>query len=203
MSMNRRRLLLRHEYNKYIHFEDKEVERICLEKWDKDGDGKLSKEEALQLSNIGNLQMPHDCKFHEFKYFENATNAVQFHFPDTNVEIVVPSQITTIPIFFAQFVTAQIQQNNNAEGNAVLIFLGEIKEFQYYAIYDDREYRVPYFSIVLPNTKTPPKFNPAWKANYGRCKKMYVPNGSVELYKAANIPNVENILPMSEYKGNY
>lgn len=44
MSMNRRRLLLRHEYDKYIHFEDKEVERICIEKWDKDGDGKLSKE---------------------------------------------------------------------------------------------------------------------------------------------------------------
>lgn len=202
MSMNRRRLLLRYEYNKYIHFEDKEVERICIAKWDKDGDGKLSKEEALQVSNIGNLQMPHNCKFREFKYFENATN-VQFHFPDTNVEIVVPSQITTIPIFFAQFVTAQIQQNNNAEGNAVLIFLGEIKEFQYYAISDDREYRTPYFSIVLPNAKTPPRFNQAWKANYGICKNMFVPDSSVELYKAANITGVLNILPISEYKGNY
>ena len=49
--MNRRRLLLRHEYDKYNHFEDKEVERICIEKWDKDKDGKLSKEEALQVSN--------------------------------------------------------------------------------------------------------------------------------------------------------
>ena len=202
MSMNRRRLLLRHEYDKYVHFEDKEVERICIEKWDKDKDGKLSKEEALQVSNIDNLQMPHDCKFHEFKYFENATN-VQFHFPDTNVEIVVPSQITTIPIFFAQFVTAQIQQNNNAEGNAVLIFLGEIKEFKYYAISDDREYRTPYFSIVLPNAKTPPRFNQAWKANYGICKNMFVPDSSVELYKAANITGVLNILPLSEYKGNY
>lgn len=202
MSMNRRRLLLRHEYNKYIHFEDKEVARICLENWDKDDDGKLSKEEAAQVTNIGNLQMPHNCKFREFKYFENATN-VQFHFPDTNVEIVVPSQITTIPIFFAQFVTAQIQQNNNAEGNAVLIFLGEIKEFQYYAISDDREYRTPYFSIVLPNAKTPPRFNQAWKANYGICKNMFVPDSSVELYKAANITGVLNILPISEYKGNY
>ena len=200
--MNRRRLLLRHEYDKYIHFEDKEVERICLEKWDKDSDGKLSKEEAAQVTNIGNLQMPHNCKFREFKYFENATN-VQFHFPDTNVEIVVPSQITTIPTFFAQFVTAQIQQNNNAEGKAVLIFLGEIKEFQYYAISDDREYRTPYFSIVLPNAKTPPRFNQAWKANYGICKNMFVPDSSVELYKAANITGVLNILPISEYKGNY
>lgn len=202
MSMNRRRLLLRHEYNKYIHFEDKEVARICLENWDKDDDGKLSKEEAAQVTNIGNLQMPHNCKFREFKYFENATN-VQFHFPDTNVEIVVPSQITTIPVFFAQFVTAQIQQNNNAEGNAVLIFLGEIKEIQYYAISDDREYRTPYFSIVLPNAKTPPRFNQAWEANYGICKNMFVPDSSVELYKAANITGVLNILPISEYKGNY
>ncbi len=63
MSMNRRRLLLRHEYNKYIHFEDKEVERICIEKWDKDGDGKLSKEEAAQVEYLGDLTLPKEANF--------------------------------------------------------------------------------------------------------------------------------------------
>ena len=69
MSLNRRRLLLRHEYDKYIHFEDKEVERICLEKWDKDGDGKLSKEEAAQVEYLGNLILPKNMNFTELKYF--------------------------------------------------------------------------------------------------------------------------------------
>lgn len=38
---------------KFVHFDDLEVKRICLENWDKDGDGKLSIEEAATVSDIG------------------------------------------------------------------------------------------------------------------------------------------------------
>lgn len=38
---------------KFVHFDDLEVKRICLENWDKDGDGKLSIEEAAAVSDIG------------------------------------------------------------------------------------------------------------------------------------------------------
>jgi hypothetical protein len=38
---------------KFVPFDDLEVKRICLENWDKDGDGKLSIEEAAAVSNIG------------------------------------------------------------------------------------------------------------------------------------------------------
>lgn len=51
MSLLRRRLMMQAD-TRYIHFEDPEVERICLENWDKDGDGRLSKEEARQVSSV-------------------------------------------------------------------------------------------------------------------------------------------------------
>ena len=39
----------------WIRFEDPEVKRICVENWDKDGDGELSMEEAAAVSSIGTL----------------------------------------------------------------------------------------------------------------------------------------------------
>ena len=39
----------------WIRFEDPEVKRICVENWDKDGDGELSMEEAAAVSSIGTV----------------------------------------------------------------------------------------------------------------------------------------------------
>ena len=39
----------------WIRFEDPEVKRICIENWDKDGDGELSMEEAAAVSSIGTI----------------------------------------------------------------------------------------------------------------------------------------------------
>ena len=39
----------------WIRFEDPEVKRICVENWDKDGDGELSMEEAASVSSIGTI----------------------------------------------------------------------------------------------------------------------------------------------------
>ena len=39
----------------WIRFEDPEVKRICVENWDKDGDGELSMEEAAAVSSIGTI----------------------------------------------------------------------------------------------------------------------------------------------------
>ncbi len=39
----------------WIRFEDPEVKRICVENWDKDGDGELSMEEAAAVSPDGTL----------------------------------------------------------------------------------------------------------------------------------------------------
>lgn len=76
-----------------------------------------------------------------------------------------------------------------------------MKEIGYWSISDDIRQRGEAFSILLPNTPVPPVFNDKWVGeSYRACKALYVPDGSVEAYKAAKISNVKEILPMSEYQ---
>ncbi|WP_314807244.1 hypothetical protein, partial [Segatella oris] len=51
----------------WIRFEDPEVKRICVENWDKDGDGELSMEEAAAVSSIGTMHIPSGKKFNELR----------------------------------------------------------------------------------------------------------------------------------------
>ena len=201
--MNRRRLLLRHEYDKYIHFEDKEIERICLEKWDKDKDGKLSKEEAAQVESLGNLTLPKNANFTELQYF---TGLKQKEFQNRLFligragRVIIPKQIDTTGVGGINIV---FDDRGYDHSRLEVVALGEIRNMQYLGITNKKEEFVPFLTIVLPNTPTPPEFSNYWCGPYAKRNTMYVIDSSVELYKAANIPNVENILPMSEYKGNY
>lgn len=203
MSMNRRRLLLKHEYDKYIHFEDKEVERICLEKWDKDGDGKLSKEEAAQVEFLGDLTLPKNANFTELKHF---TGLKQISFKNrlflsgSAGRVVIPEQINITGV---DGITITFDDRGYNNLSLEVVALGEIKLMQYIGIKYIKEEFGPYLTMVLPNTPTPPEFSDYWCGAYAKRNTMYVPDGSVELYKAANVPRVENILPISEYKGNY
>lgn len=73
MSLLRRRLMMQAD-TRYIHFEDPEVERICLENWDKDGDGRLSKEEAGHINHLHDLtfiKITRPFDFTEAQYFTN------------------------------------------------------------------------------------------------------------------------------------
>ena len=203
MSMNRRRLLLRHEYNKYIHFEDKEVERICIEKWDKDGDGKLSKEEAAQVEYLGNLTLPNNANFAELQYFtglKQITYQNRLFLSGRAGRVVIPGQINTTGVDGINVVFDDRGYNHS---RLEVVALGEIRNMQYIGITNKKEEFVPFLTIVLPNTPMPPQFSTYWCGPYAKRNTMYVPDGSVELYKAANVPNVENILPLSEYKSNY
>ena len=55
----------------WIRFEDAEVKRICIENWDKDGDGELSLDEAAAVSSIGTKFSRNTTivSFEAFKYF--------------------------------------------------------------------------------------------------------------------------------------
>lgn len=203
MSLNRRRLLLRHEYDKYIHFEDPEVERIYLENWDKDGDGKLSKEEAARVEFLGDLTLPKNMNFTELKYF---TGLKQISFKNRLFlsgsvgRVIIPEQINITGVDGINIV---FDDRGYDHSRLEVVALGEIRNMQYIGITNKKEEFVPFLTIVLPNTPTPPEFSTYWCGPYAKRNTMYVPDSSVELYKAANVPNVENILPMSEYKGNY
>lgn len=203
MSLNRRRLLLRHEYDKYIHFEDKEVERICLEKWDKDGDGKLSKEEAAQVEYLGNLTLPKNMNFTELKYFtglKQISYKNRLFLSGSAGKVVIPEQINITGVDGINIV---FDDRGYDHSRLEVVALGEIRNMQYIGITNKKEEFVPFLTIVLPNTPTPPEFSTYWYGPYAKRNTMYVPDGSVELYKAADVPGVLNILPISEYKGNY
>jgi hypothetical protein len=56
----------------WIRFEDPEVKRICVENWDKDGDGELSMEEAAAVSSIGTI-FSDNMKIRDFSSFRYFT----------------------------------------------------------------------------------------------------------------------------------
>ena len=187
----------------WIRFEDPEVKRICVENWDKDGDGELSMEEAAAVSSIGTIHIPSGRKFNELQYFSGwnpqlwvTRDVVQFD--DVVGEVTIPQHITQVGRGW------QIKFNSkpHSRKNIIIRFLGEMKEIGYWSISDDIRQRGEAFSILLPNSPTPPVFNDSWVGEtYRGCKALYVPDGCVEAYKAAKIYSVKEILPLSEYQG--
>ena len=188
----------------WIRFEDPEVKRICVENWDKDGDGELSMEEAAAVSSIGTMHIPSGKKFNELRYFRSwnprhgVTNDIVF-FDDIIGEVTIPHHIMQVGLGW-QIV---FRSTTQVHRNIIIRFLGEMKEIGYWSIADNKRYRGEYFSLLLPNTPIPPIFNGRWVGEtYEACKVIYVPDDSVEAYKAAKIPNVKEILPISEYHSN-
>ena len=187
----------------WIRFEDPEVKRICVENWDKDGDGELSMEEAAAVSSIGTIHIPSGRKFNELQYFSGwnpqfwvTWDVVQFD--DVVGEVTIPQHITQVGRGW------QIKFNSrpHPRKNIIIRFLGEMKEIGYWSISDDIRQRGEAFSILLPNSPTPPVFSDSWVGEtYRGCKALYVPDGCVEAYKAAKINSVKEILPLSEYQG--
>ena len=190
----------------WIRFEDPEVKRICVENWDKDGDGELSMEEAAAVSSIGTITIPDGKRFNELKYFTSWNPAYKEQnriiFESAHGEVTIPSCITKIGLDYSQFVHIKVKtENYPSNPNVVIRFLGEMKEFGYYGISNSNEWRAPFFTLLLPNTPVPPVFEDYWPGAYGNYHAIYVPDGSVEAYKAA--PGLQwykgKILPMSEY----
>ena len=196
--MNRRRLLLRHEYDKYIHFEDKEVEHICIENWDKDGDGKLSMEEAAAVNSIGTkFTNNKDIRdFKEFKFFKNIIvlgqvigSYVSFSNCTNLSSLELPESLVTL--------SYQALMNTGLKEITIPI---NVKEITSESIVRNKKLTAV---ILLP--ETPPKiFNYSILSNEN-LKYIYVPDSSFERYKQeySSFWLAKLILPLSEYKGNY
>lgn len=85
-----------YELNKYIDFEDPEFERVCIAEWDKDKDGRLSKEEALQVVSIRPMMFKDNTKIQsaDFDIFENLTNMEGLIFRNSSVKRCKANNIT-------------------------------------------------------------------------------------------------------------
>ena len=214
MSMNRRRLLLRHEYNKYIHFEDKEVERICIEKWDKDGDGKLSKEEAALITDIGTTFAGNKkIKSLNFLSFTNIKKIGYDNFVgcDSLESIIIPKSVEVIDWYtFGGWIHVPLKSIKS-----VFIEEGILKTPEGFDNYikDIVDYpsTISTFGAYQPalqakiailRSKIPPKIT---ITPVGVKSVIYVPDTSLQAYREAPMwKDLKYFIhPLSEYKGNY
>ena len=83
----------------YIIFEDNNVESICLTNWDRNGDGKLSYEEAALVYSIGTkFKGTAITTFNELRYFVNLSTIDESAFNSCKQlrNISMPERITSI-----------------------------------------------------------------------------------------------------------
>ena len=179
----------------WIRFEDPEVKRICVENWDKDGDGELSMEEAAAVSSIGTkFTNNKDIRdFKEFKLFKdiivlgqvigtyvsfsNCTNLSSLELPESLVTLSYQALYNTglkeitIPVNVKKILSESIIRNKKL--TAV---------------------------ILLP--ETPPKIsNSSIHGLNENLKYIYVPDSCLERYKQeySSFWLAKLILPLSEY----
>lgn len=193
---------------KFVHFDDPEVERVFLANFDKDGDGKISIEEAKQITSIGTL-------------FVNNTkvkslNALAYtgitSFLNANIkgmtsleEITFPNSITSISWFalggYNNF-TPPIKKVIILENNTPNIPEAFDKTIKEYVDYPESVkffyYNVPSLnaSCTVIRAKTPP-VSSSGKGGKG---KLYVPDESVQAYKEDRYFSkvADRIFPLSE-----
>ena len=84
----------------YIEFEDQEVERICINNWDSDGDGFLSYNEAASVTSLGEVFKDNETitSFNELQYFTGLTSIGNYAFNNCSglTSITIPNSVTSI-----------------------------------------------------------------------------------------------------------
>ena len=175
----------------WIRFEDAEVKRICIENWDKDGDGELSLEEAAAVSSIG-------TKFANNKNLINLNDFQYF----TGVRYLNNAFMSCPELIEAKFWEGLERCDDNLIRNSSKIklvdFPSTIKDLgQMWLSHDMRKNN----GIVICRAKNPPKM---FRYNvFVDAIALYVPDESVALYKAnENMIKFisKNILPLSKYQ---
>ena len=176
----------------WIRFEDPEVKRICVENWDKDGDGELSMEEAAAVSSIG-------TKFYDNPKIESFDELVRFKASQLKAGMFQGCKklkyISVPPIPFGIF-------NDNVISYERVRLCGEWKRIPDYFFWGWEKRNLK--AIIIKNC-IPPKITNISGFFYGNhttnFAKIYVPNDSVEKYREAAVwkDYKEFIYPMSEY----
>lgn len=83
-----------------ILFKDQDVEAICLENWDTDGDGVLSKDEAAAVTSLGTVFNRKDelSSFNELQYFTGLTSIDDeaFEYCGGLSSVIIPPNVNRI-----------------------------------------------------------------------------------------------------------
>ena len=174
----------------WIRFEDPEVKRICIENWDKDGDGELSMEEAAAVSSIGT----------KFRYNNNITNLNDFQYFH-NVRNLNEAFAYCTGLVDVRFWEGVEELGDNCIGYCpsvrIVDFPSTIKHLgQQFLRYPMNKNK----GVVICRAKTPPDIH-SYSTRINALT-LYVPDDSLELYRADNNMTrfiSANIRPLSEY----
>jgi len=218
--MNRRRLLLRHEYNKYIHFENEELKNSIATLMKKDKSDEITKSDAeafkgelnIRLSDKYKVNSGYALNFNEATFFPNADISLQ----SLNIgEITIPMYTSphTLSLAFCNISKFIIPEGTTTLPKRAL--------WMWYRI--EHPVVIPESVRYITNTLTnqasctidvifksnkPPVFTSIGSNTspfYYNNANIYVPDDAIDAYRTAkNWELVKNfIYPISEYKGNY
>lgn len=178
---------------KFVHFEDKGVEEICLNAFDKDKDGRLSIEEAASVKNIlvirEALRKNASNSFDEFKYFTGVKAL--------GVSCFGECKLTAITLPYGIKEISQYCFSNNKLSRLVIpetctTVWGGILAFN------------PVDCDIIFQSPTPPTTRNQFLSHAPRGVKLtvYVPEESVEAYRAQSgfVGYEKQVRPMSELK---
>ena len=218
--MNRRRLLLRHEYNKYIHFENEELKNSIAALMRKDANDEITKSDAeafkgelnMQLSDKYKVNSGYALNFNEATFFSNADIYMQ----SLSIgEITIPAYTSphTLSLAFCSVSKFIIPEGTTTLPKRAL--------WVWYRI--EHPVVIPESVRYITNTLTnqasctidvifksnkPPVFTEIGSNTspfYYNNANIYVPDDAIDAYRTAkNWELVSNFIhPLSEYKGNY
>ena len=200
----------------WIRFEDPEVKRICVENWDKDGDGELSMEEAAAVSSIGTMFNDNTKikDFSSFRFFTKVSKNETGSFDGCkNLEkIVMPTGYTLQHTMFSNCVRLkEIVFPVNMKSSPVLyrtfsncIALKVLDFPETYTGVIESSTFTNVTAILIFRSKKVVEFRNLYGWNfYYNGNAIYVPDDLVEEYKHAYgwKDKAELIKPLSEYHG--
>ena len=196
----------------WIRFEDPEVKRICVENWDKDGDGELSMEEAAQVSSIGTV-FAGNTRIRDLRMlaYTNIREMAEGMFKgcDSLEYITIPSSVQQMTwyVFGGHDFTApkSLREVVVEAGNMTYIAEGFDNDIQELVDYPAT---ISSFGFGQPSTrprhsifrsKIPPETN-----SFGLSGKgiIYVPDDALGEYKSSEywLRAADRIHPLSEYQ---
>ena len=185
-----RNLCFKQYYDNFCIFHNKSIQDICIENWDIDKDGKLSKLEAAKVTSFKQLFQKNTdiTSLEDFKYFTNVNNInIAFSYCYNLTDAIFWEGVE----YLSDNAIAFCQKIKYIEFPSTIKHLGQM--FLRYRIDKNN-------GIVVCKALNPPNIN-SYSTNI-KATVLYVPDESLELYK--NAEHIKkyistNIKPLSEY----
>ena len=205
MSTFRRRLMMQ-AAQRYVKFEDPEFERICIAKWDKDGDGKLSKDEALQVVKIEN-KMFEDNKLlqsADFDIFKNLKKMGGLIFRGSSIKRCKANNITSFNAVHFSLGTTDLFISLNSlrklpdTGGTNVILDGYYSRIRMDNIEYIGEYSIRYAEYIILGVDKIPELKENCSFN-----RVFVKNDMVSFFKEHSSWSKYDIHPISELVNLY